>query len=196
MSEESETKGKQELVKVTIDDQTIEVPKGTTLLHAAMKLDINIPTLCFHESLPPQGSCRVCVVEITDKTGKWTWIDASCVYPVSEGLSVQTQSPNVIKHRRAIIELLLSRAPKSEVLLLLAEKYGANPTRYTAIDKGEANCILCQLCVRTCNEIVGAQAIGTAGKAGRVACGAVRRGGGESAVYGKRGYERFGEEAC
>jgi len=154
--------GKEELVKVTIDDQAIKVPKGTTLLKAAKKLGIDIPTLCFHESLPPQGSCRLCVVEITDKTGKWTWIDASCVYPASEGLSVKTNSPSVVKHRKTIIELLLSKAPNAEILLNLAEKYGASKTRYTAIDQGESNCILCALCVRTCNEIIGSHAIGTA----------------------------------
>ena len=152
------------LKKIEIDGQSIEVPAGTTVLEAARQLDIYIPTLCYHEALSPQGACRVCIVDmsITKRGRTYHWIDAACVYPVEEGLRVNTNSARVRRERKLILELLLSRAPRSPVLLELAEEYGAERGRFESIDHGESNCILCGLCTRVCNELMHAGGIGMA----------------------------------
>lgn len=149
---------------VEIDGRKTRVRKGTTVLQAAQQLGIHIPTLCYHEALSTYASCRICIVEMSiEKRGKRsTWIDASCVYPVQDGLVVKTDSPKVQKERKLIIELLLSRAPDSPLLNSLAEQYGASKGRFGAIDRGESNCILCGLCVRVCNELIRSDGIGTA----------------------------------
>lgn len=154
----------QKLVKIEIDGKKTEVLKGTTILEAAKKLGVYIPTLCFHESLSMYASCRICIVEMSiEQRGRtYSWIDASCVYPVEDGLCVKTNSEKVQKERKLIIELLLSRAPDSPVLNKLAKEYGAEKGRFETVDKGASNCILCGLCVRVCNELIESDAIGTA----------------------------------
>ena len=152
------------MINLIIDGKKIAVPKASTVLNAAKKLNIDIPTLCYHEALPPDGQCRICIVEMSiEKRGrKYNWIDAACVYPVEQGLVVDTNSKRVKKQRKLIIELMLSRAPNSEILKKLALRYGAKIDRFTSIDKGESNCILCGLCVRVCNELVKTGGIGMA----------------------------------
>lgn len=152
------------LLKIEIDGQKTEVPEGTTVLQAARSLGIEIPTLCYHESVSMYASCRLCIVAMSiEKRGRtYHWIDASCVYPVEDGLVVQTDTPKVQKERRLILELLLSRAPDAPLLNELARKYGADKKRFKAIDNGESNCILCGLCVRVCNELIHSGGIGTA----------------------------------
>jgi NADH dehydrogenase/NADH:ubiquinone oxidoreductase subunit G len=151
------------MIELTIDGKQVTVPKGSTVLQAAQKLGIDIPTLCHHDSLSGVGSCRVCIVEMSiEKRGrKYTWIDAACVCPVEAGLMIQTDSPKVRKERKIIIELLLSRAPDAPALKGLAKKYGA-VKRFETLDKGESNCILCGLCVRVCNDLMKTGGIGTA----------------------------------
>jgi bidirectional [NiFe] hydrogenase diaphorase subunit len=151
-------------VKLTIDGRKAVVSSSATVLEAAAELGIEIPTLCHHAALSPQGACRVCIVELAEeRNGKVRrWIDASCVCPVSEGLEVKTDSPRVLRERRMIVELLLSRAPESEALAELARSTGAEAGKFKSPDEGESNCILCGLCVRVCNELVGAGGIGTA----------------------------------
>lgn len=152
------------LVEITIDGRKVKVSPGITILEAAARAKVEIPTLCHHAELSPSGSCRVCIVEISRpaKDPRRTWIDASCVCPVSEGLVIRTDSPRVVKERKLIIELLLSRAPASRRIRDLARKYGVTEGRFTAADGGKSNCILCGLCVRVCNELIKADAIGTA----------------------------------
>ncbi|MFW6137688.1 MAG: 2Fe-2S iron-sulfur cluster-binding protein [Spirochaetota bacterium] len=152
------------MINLEIDGMKTRVPEGTTVLEAANGLGIHIPTLCYHKALSMYASCRVCIVEMSiEKRGKLrNWVDASCVYQVEEGLIVKTNSTRVQKERKLIIALLLSRAPDSPVLNDLARKYGAQKERFQTIDSGESNCILCGLCVRVCNELIQAGAIGTA----------------------------------
>ena len=83
------------MVKLTIDNKEIEVTQGTTVLEAAEKLSIYIPTLCHHEALMPYGGCRLCVVEVA-KNGT-TDLTTSCTYKVEEGLSVRTDTARVQK---------------------------------------------------------------------------------------------------
>lgn len=152
------------LFTIEIDGIKTRIPEGTMVLQAARALGIYIPTLCYHEALSMYAACRVCIVEMSIEKGgkKRSWINASCVYPVQDGLIVKTNSPRVQKGRKLIIELLHSRAPDSIVLNELAEKYGAEKGRFESIDKGESNCILCGLCVRVCNELIHSGGIGTA----------------------------------
>lgn len=151
-------------VSLTINGLDISVPAGSTILQAAEVLGVAIPTLCHHKELSPSGSCRLCIVEIfrqghKDGRGK---IDAACVCPVGEGMIVETDSPSVQRERKEILRLLLSRAPRSEKISALAIQYGADDSLYHSVDGGESNCIVCGLCIRVCNELIGAQAIGTA----------------------------------
>ena len=153
-----------EQVSLSINGREVTVPGTATILEAAAELGIEIPTLCHHPALSPQGACRVCIVELAEERHgkKRRWIDAACVCPVSEGLEVETDSVRVERERRLIVELLLSRAPESELLADLARRFGAEKGKFQSPDKGESNCILCGLCVRVCNELVGAGAIGMA----------------------------------
>ncbi len=92
------------MVTLKINHEQISVPEGTTVLDAAKKLNLHIPTLCNHDDLCVAGNCRVCVVE---QTGSRTLI-ASCATPVSEGMDIQTNSLKVRNARKHIVELLLS----------------------------------------------------------------------------------------
>ncbi|MCJ7594444.1 MAG: 2Fe-2S iron-sulfur cluster-binding protein, partial [Desulfobacterales bacterium] len=144
------------MVRLTINGRPIEAEQGLTILQAAQGADIPIPTLCSHPLLKPYGACRLCVVELSN--GKGSKMVTSCTYPVEEGMEVKTDSPSVIDVRRMLVELLVARAPGARVVQRLAREYGIEETRAKTLDEGEM-CILCGLCVRVCEEIVGASAI-------------------------------------
>lgn len=142
-----------------IDDAPVQVEEGLTLLQAAKKARINIPTLCYHEKLMPYGACRLCLVEI-EKRGR-TRIVASCAYPAEEGLKVFSESPKVKEIRKLLVELYLAMFPYNNEIKSLAKKYGLRGTRF----KKENNyCILCGLCVRYCAEVKGDHAVGFVGR--------------------------------
>lgn len=145
------------MISVTIDNLKIEVEEGTTLLEAARRRGIHIPTLCNHPAVEPYGACRLCLVEAG--TGDRMRLVTSCTYPAREGLQVTTDSGRVQKARRFIIELLLARCPDSSELRETARRLGVESSRFPSPEK-PANCILCGLCVRVCGELVGAAAIG------------------------------------
>jgi heterodisulfide reductase subunit A len=145
------------MVNLTIDGRQIEVEEGTTVLKAAEKLGINIPTLCFFEALTPQGACRLCVVEIVG--GARRGLSASCSYVAEEGLEVRTDSKRVIKARKLVIELLLLRCPDVPKIRELAEEIGIDKKRYERFKPEEEKCILCGLCVRVCQELMKVGAI-------------------------------------
>jgi heterodisulfide reductase subunit A len=146
------------MIKLTIDDQTIEVEEGTKLLEAAQQLRIKIPTLCYHKALPSYGACRLCVVEVSQNGGPVS-IQASCMYPAQEGLVVKTNTERVIKTRRIMAELLLARCPDSEEVQRIAKELGVERTR---IKPKHKDCLLCGLCVRMCHDRMGRGAIGFA----------------------------------
>ena len=129
-----------------------------TILEAAKKAGIDIPTLCFDERLAPFGACRLCTVEITKNNR--TRLVASCVYLAEEGLIVKTDTERVRKIRKMILELLLPPSPTGP-LESLAKKYGLEKSRFTA---EQTFCVLCGLCVRYCAEIKKANAIGFIGR--------------------------------
>lgn len=140
------------MVEVTIDGQKIEVEKGTTALEAARALGIEIPTLCYHPGLPPDGNCRLCQVEVIDRGRKSLAI--SCMYPIRGPVEILTDTPAVRRARKFVIRLFLARSPKSPVLQKLAEEYGVDVQDERFVQKGEVDlCIRCGRCVRACAEL-------------------------------------------
>ena len=137
------------MLNFTINDRQLQVEEGKTVLDVARQHDIKIPTLCYHKELTPYGACRLCLVEIVE--GARPGLEASCVYKVTEGLKVKTDSDRVKKTRKIIFELLLARCPDAERIKELAEEYGITETRIKL--KKKENCILCGLCVRACDEV-------------------------------------------
>lgn len=93
--------------KINIDGRTIEVAEGTTILKAAGLAGIHIPHLCYHEAFPPEGSCRLCLVEIEGSPK----LELSCATVVRDGMVVKTQSEKVIEARRSVLEFLLAEHP-------------------------------------------------------------------------------------
>ncbi len=144
------------MITVTIDGKKIQVEEGTTILKAAEKLEIKIPTLCYHPLIEPYAACRVCLVEVTLRGRKE--LVTSCNNKVQDGMEVQTASPRVLQSRRLNVEMLLARAPAAEPLQRLARELGIETPRFPVKDPNE-KCILCGLCVRACEQVVGACAI-------------------------------------
>jgi hydrogenases, Fe-only len=172
------------MVNLTINGIAVSVEEGKTILEAAEKLHIKIPTLCYHKDLCVAGNCRVCVVEQVGNNK----LVASCAMPVSEGMEINTNTLKVRNCRKHIIELLLTehneectkcyRNGHCELQELAAEYQITNqdfidlvPDKsYTvdrispAIEKDDSKCIRCQRCVRTCAEIQSVGAIAVAHK--------------------------------
>jgi len=159
-------------VRVDIDGKEIKVPMGTTILEAAKKLNIRIPTLCYHDDLCIAGVCRVCVVEVE---GQRT-LQAACAYPLTQPTKVKTHTPKVRQARRHILDLMLAnhygecyacgRNNNCE-LQSLAKEYGVDFFRFGHPDKpmfeidsssyavvrDMNKCVLCRRCIRTCIDL-------------------------------------------
>ncbi|TSA27370.1 MAG: 4Fe-4S dicluster domain-containing protein [Bacteroidetes bacterium] len=169
-------------VTITIDGIQVSVDEGSTILETARKLDIHIPTLCYHEDLCVAGNCRVCVVEQENSR----ILPAACATPVSEGMVIHTNSGKVRQARKHIVELLLSehnadctkcyknrncelQKLASQMLTgdhmfldLVPEKRYAIDLFNSALIKDDSRCIRCQRCVRTCEELQSVSALGVA----------------------------------
>jgi predicted molibdopterin-dependent oxidoreductase YjgC len=165
-------------VNITIDGQKIAARAGSTVLEAAREAGIDIPTLCYHPALPPEGACRVCLLEIE----KQRTLQPACTFPVTEGMVVHTRSEKVISARKFVLELLLSDHPLDCMtcemagnceLQNLAYEYGIKESRFPGIqhsypvddpnpfiERDYNKCILCRRCVRACNYMNGVEAIG------------------------------------
>ncbi len=175
------------MAKVTlkINGLDIEAEQGSTILQAAKQAGIFIPTLCYHPYLPLEEACRICVVE--EVRGGWSSLVAACVYPVRNGMIVETDSEMVVQARQTIIDLLLSNHPTDCMTCYATGKcelqdfafmYGisaakykgetsdlpvdSDPSPYLHIDMNK--CILCRRCVRACHEIQGADIWGKSGR--------------------------------
>jgi iron-only hydrogenase group A len=162
---------------LTIDNVKVEVPDGTTLLEAARKAGISIPTLCYFEGKAPTGACRVCVVEVE---GAKTLV-ASCAMPAGEGMKVRTTTRRVREARRMVVELMLSdhdgdcqTCTRSEdcELQAIARDLGIRDVTYQgeqsrkisdastpALVRDTSKCVLCRRCVTVCNEVQGVGAL-------------------------------------
>jgi bidirectional [NiFe] hydrogenase diaphorase subunit len=149
-------------VFVTINGKKCPAEEGEILLSVAIREKIDIPHLCYEASLDPWGACRLCMVEVVKSGRRET--TTSCTRHAEEGLEVFTDTPEIIKHRTILFELYLAEAPGSDVIKEMAARYGVTKTRFLKkIDPDDplgGRCVLCGLCVRACNEIMGAGAIG------------------------------------
>ena len=165
------------MVTLKIDGQKVTVRKLSTILDAARKLDIPIPTLCHHPALSPFGGCRLCIVEIKGSPKPVT----SCTTFARDGMEVKTSSPRLENMRKITLELLLSDHPTDCMvceragdckLQELAYFYGIKENRFIGerrtyekkdgnpfIEREMEKCILCGQCVRICDEIQGVGAI-------------------------------------
>ena len=166
------------MVNININGQKVSAPAGSTILMAAKQAGIDIPTLCDHPALIPVGACRICVVEVK---GQRTLITA-CTFPISEGMEIQTDSPQVIQARKLVLDLLFAErnhvCPICEAsgnceLQDMGYRYGLNHWAYPAFTKPfpidathkflfmEHNrCILCGRCERGCSDIVANHTLG------------------------------------
>ncbi len=160
-----------EMVNITIDTRKIQVPSNYTVLEAARYANIDIPTLCFLKDINEIGACRMCVVEVKGARS----LQAACVYPVSEGLEIFTQTPKVRESRKVTLELLLSNHDKKCLtcvrsrnceLQKLCEELNIKDIRFEgeminhpidqmspSIVRDPNKCVLCRRCVNMCKNI-------------------------------------------
>ncbi|MBQ3483014.1 MAG: iron hydrogenase small subunit [Clostridia bacterium] len=174
-----------EMVNVTINGISVAVPKGSTVLDAAKQIGIDIPTLCYLKEINEIGACRICLVEVQELRGATLGpkrMVTSCVYPVTEGMVVTTNSPAITASRKMNLELLLSNHNKECLscvrsttceLQRLCQEYGVNENRFKgavtesgldlsspAIVRDGSKCILCRRCVAACRNMQGIGVIG------------------------------------
>lgn len=168
-----------ETVNVKINGISIDVPKGSTILEAARLAHIDIPTLCYLKDINEIGACRICVVEVK---GARTLV-ASCVYPVSDGMEIRTNSPKVLASRKQTLELILSnhdrkclscvRSGNCELQKLCSDLKVENESIYDGVRnhyeldtsaphmvRDNNKCILCRRCSAVCDRL---QAVGVIG---------------------------------
>lgn len=177
----SRTEESSATIRVTIDGQAVDVSPGTTIWEAAREAGLEIPSLCHSEKLAPVGVCRLCVVDVGERV-----LAASCVRECADGMSVTTQSPAIEQHRRVLTQLLLDEHPvpcaREQTaadceLEALARRYGLKPEQpvpcagdshldnsspVIAVD--HSACILCDRCVRACDDVQSNDVIGRSGK--------------------------------
>ena len=148
-------------VTYTVMGETYVAEKSASLLGELRKNGFEVPSLCYAESLSAYGACRLCLVEV--KKGKRQKLTTSCNYPVQEGIEVLLDTEKVQRNRRMVLELLLAQAPAApQELQHLAERYGVPRDRLPKNEKED--CILCGLCSRTCDELVGVNALTFSGR--------------------------------
>jgi formate dehydrogenase major subunit len=190
----SSRNGEQTAVEVTIDGVKISVAEGTSVMRAAALAGVDVPKLCATDSLDPFGSCRLCLVEIDGRKGT----PASCTTPCSPGMTVSTQTPKLERLRRGVMELYISDHPldcltcaangdcelqdMSGAVGLRDVRYGYDGDNHLSLGKDTSNpyftfdsskCIVCNRCVRACEEIQGTFALTIEGRGfgSRVAAG-------------------------
>ncbi len=162
---------------IEANNKQIEAKKGETILQTLRRAGIKVPTICHLEGLVPSGTCRMCVVEVEG----FPSLVPSCSYPVTEGMKIKTNTPEVLQTRKTIIDLLLSNHPDDCLycsrngncdLATLAKEHGVRDRAFQgertlrpkdisspSIIRDPEKCILCGKCVRVCEEIQGVSAI-------------------------------------
>jgi predicted molibdopterin-dependent oxidoreductase YjgC len=168
-------------VNITVNGEAVEAREGETVLNAARRAGVEIPTLCEDARLDPVGCCRMCLVEVDGQRR----LQPACTWKASDGLAVTTESERIARHRKTLLEMYLADhaapeagplTPRNE-LLELSERYGAErrfapcesprEAREDAnpyIDFDPALCIACARCVRYCDEVEAVSAITLAGR--------------------------------
>ncbi len=144
-------------MNINIDGKQCEAFYGETILEAAKRNGISIPTLCHNEALKGLGSCRLCIVEVIQNNR--SRVVTSCLYPITREVEVKTKTEKIVGMRKTILRLLSARAPENEYVNSLLHKYGMEKETRFNTDPAE-NCILCGLCVKACEEL-GANALAT-----------------------------------
>lgn len=135
---------------IKIDGKLYEGRPDETLMELAKRNNIDIPHLCHKKGFEGLGRCRLCLVEVTDR-GR-TKVVSSCVYPLKDGIEVNTSTDKIRKMRKDIVLLLLLRTPNNEYIKNLADEYGVTKIeRYE--NREEEDCILCGLCVMACEKL-------------------------------------------
>ncbi len=170
-----------EMVNVKINGMAVAVPKGTSILEAAREASVTIPTLCYLKEINEIGACRMCMVEANE--GRGFRLVAACVYPVSEGMEVLTNSPKVLDARRKNMQLILSNHDKKCLSCVRSKNcelqklandlgigdddfYAGEKTVYPIDDsaphmyRDNNKCILCRRCVAACGITQGIGVIG------------------------------------
>jgi len=167
-----------EYVTLTIDGKEVKAPVGSTVLEAAKSAGIRIPTLCYLKDINEIGACRMCIVDVGARS-----FQAACMYPVSEGLKVITNSPKIRETRRVTLELILSAHEKKCLscarnlkceLQKLAEELNIHDNRFEgelqhfpiddlspSIVRDQNKCVLCRRCVSVCKNVQTVSAIET-----------------------------------
>jgi bidirectional [NiFe] hydrogenase diaphorase subunit len=146
---------------IVVNNQTLDVPEGATVLQAIRQAGVHLPTLCYWEGLPPYGACRLCLVDVVAPEPDTI---AACAYSAAEGMVIETHGPRATAVRKIVLEFLLARCPTADVIRTLASEAGVTETRFPANGKADELCVLCGLCVRICRDAVGAAAIGFIGR--------------------------------
>lgn len=168
------------MISIFINDKPYKVEAGQTIMQAADKLGFHIPRLCYHPKLSIEGACRVCIVEVV---GMRNYV-ASCAYPVSEGMKIYTNTEEIRRARRDIVELILDNHPEdchtcerdgNCELQRLAFAMGIRKRHFegekkhyekdlssASVIRDPDKCILCGRCVRICSEIQKVNALGYA----------------------------------
>lgn len=161
-----------DMLNVKINGISVSVEKGSTILDAARAAGVEIPTLCFMKEKNEIGACRICVVEANE--GRGFRIVTACVYPVSEGMEVLTNTEKIQKARRTTLELILSTHEKKCLscvrstnceLQKLCRDYGVEESAFEGFKptyeldtstphlvRDNNKCVLCRRCVAACNE--------------------------------------------
>ena len=162
------------MISLTIDDREVEVADGSTILEAAEAAGVFIPTFCYHKRLMHFGACRMCVVEVEQMKGR---LVPSCSTPAANGMVVNTNTPEVRKARKTLLELLLVHHPLDcpvcdkggECKLQdLVYEFEVSSNRFLdrkfnqpvesashLIERNVNRCVLCGMCARVCEEMVG-----------------------------------------
>ena len=177
------------MINVKINGKAVQVPEGTTILAAAKQANVKIPSLCYNADLPAWASCGICIVRLE---GTARMIRACCT-KVTEGMSVITHDPEIVKARRTVLELILSNHPQECLtctrnnqceLQSLAADFGLSQIRFEhfIIDRPVDNsndaivfdrnkCINCGRCVEVCQEMQKVNAIEYQGRGGKTVIG-------------------------
>jgi len=151
-------------IEITINGKVISVPRGSMLLGAIKQAGFDVPVLCHHKDLTPNGSCRLCIVKVSIN-GRSS-IVTSCNYPVRDKLLVVTEDEELNKHRKILAEMYLGRWPNGEAVKQIAKKCGVENSRFASdiTDTNSKACILCTHCVRACKEFVLEEVLDFAGR--------------------------------